>query len=236
MLNTPMSTFAERVRESRLALGLKQDQLANLSGLKQPDISKIELGRIQQTTEILNLARALKVSPDWLATGKGPKEPQNVPRMALGGIFPSPAIIEMEGNPDYPAVRRVSVKAQAGVTGYAVEDIEDGPPIVFRADWYTSRNFIPKKMLAMRVHGESMMPSLYPGDLIVMNTAQVQPKDGIAFVVAYEGEVVVKRMVRDDGSWWLCSDNPDQRRYPRKKCNGDTQIIGEVVYRQTERI
>lgn len=145
--------------------------------------------------------------------------------------------INLENNPEYPAIRRVALKAQAGVSGYAVEYMnDDGPPIVFRRDWYASNNFRPEKMLAMRVAGESMVPNLHPGDLIVINTESATPKDGVAFVVAYEGEITVKRMVRDDGLWWLASDNADQRRYPRKKCNGDTQIIGEVVYRQTSHI
>jgi len=81
-----------------------------------------------------------------------------------------------------------------------------------------------------------MIPSMYEGDLIVINTMSTTPKDGIPFLVNYEGEIVVKRLVRDDGLWWLTSDNPDQRRYARKICNGGTEIIGEVVYRQTERI
>ena len=145
--------------------------------------------------------------------------------------------IDLDNNPEYPAIRRVNIKAQAGVSGYAVEHMgDDGPPIVFRADWYKGKGYKPDKMLALRVTGESMIPSLYEGDLIVINTEQTQPKQGLPFLVSYEGEVVVKRMVRDDGLWWLTSDNPDQRRYPRTKCNGETQIIGEVVYRQTERI
>lgn len=129
------------------------------------------------------------------------------------------------------------MKAQAGVTGYAVDYLnDDGPPIVFRKDWYTVHGYRPDRMMALRVAGESMVPNLYQGDLIVINSAQSEPKDGIAFVVAYEGEIVVKRLMRDSGQWWLTSDNADQRRYPRKACDHDTQIIGEVVYRQTERI
>lgn len=59
-----MDTFATRAKARRLELGLSQDQAAALSGLKQPDISKIERGKIQQTTEILGLARALRCNPD----------------------------------------------------------------------------------------------------------------------------------------------------------------------------
>jgi phage repressor protein C with HTH and peptisase S24 domain len=80
------------------------------------------------------------------------------------------------------------------------------------------------------------VPNLYEGDLIVINTQQTEPRDGLAFVASYEGEIVVKRLLRDAGNWWLTSDNPDQRRYPRKVCDEHTQIIGEVVYRQTERV
>lgn len=153
----------------------------------------------------------------------------------VGGKYP--VAINLDGNPDYPSVRRVKIKAQAGISGYAVEYMnDDGQPIVFRADWYKAKGYRPERMLALRVCGDSMIPNLYDGDLIVVNTEQAAPKQGLPFLVSYEGEVCVKRLVRDDGLWWLTSDNPDQRRYPRTKCNGGTQIIGEVVYRQTERV
>lgn len=68
-----MESLAKRVKTRRLELGLSQTQVADLAGLKQPDISKIELGLIQKTTEILGLSRALQCNPDWLATGDGEK-------------------------------------------------------------------------------------------------------------------------------------------------------------------
>lgn len=150
----------------------------------------------------------------------------------------APKEIDLESNPEYPSIRRVRLKAQAGVSGFSVEYAaeDDGPPIVFRADWYKAKGYRPEKMLALRVKGDSMIPSMYEDDLIVINTMSVIPKDGVPFLVSYEGEIVVKRLARDDGMWWLTSDNPDQRRYARKICNGGTEIIGEVVYRQTERI
>lgn len=74
VFNKKMDTLAKRVKFRRKTLKLTQDKVAELSGLKQPDISKIELGRIQQTTEILGLARALKCNPDWLESETGPME------------------------------------------------------------------------------------------------------------------------------------------------------------------
>ena len=198
-------------------------------------------------------AQYLGVNPNWLATGHGqmesPVEGTTTYLLTPGAKASNPALasmlragraielIDLENNQDYPAIRRVNITAKAGVTGYAVDFIdEERPPIFFRRDWYESKGYRPDRMIAIRVSGDSMIPSLFDGDLIVINTEQKQPKQGIAFLVSFEGEVVVKRLVRDDGQWWLTSDNPDQRRYPRVKCNGGTEIIGEVVYRQTEQI
>lgn len=69
-----METFASRVSSRRVELGMTQGEVATQSGLKQPDISKIERGLILKTTELLGLAGALKCNPYWLESGKGPIE------------------------------------------------------------------------------------------------------------------------------------------------------------------
>ncbi len=49
--------------------------------------------------------------------------------------------------------------------------------------------------------------------------------------------MLIKRLVRDSGTWWLSSDNPDQRKYPRKECAGEVCIlVGKIVHKQSERI
>jgi transcriptional regulator with XRE-family HTH domain len=66
-----MNTLAKRVRYARDRLHLSQEKLAELSGLKQSDISKIETSRILRTTGIVSLSKALRCSPDWLESGEG---------------------------------------------------------------------------------------------------------------------------------------------------------------------
>lgn len=67
-----MDTLAKRVKAARMRLdGMRQEDLAIASGLKQGDISKIENGKILKTTGTVALARALRVDPHWLATGEG---------------------------------------------------------------------------------------------------------------------------------------------------------------------
>ena len=66
-----METLASRAKARRKELSLTQAEVARVSGLKQSDVSKIENGSIQKTTEMIGLARALRCSPQWLANGQG---------------------------------------------------------------------------------------------------------------------------------------------------------------------
>lgn len=62
-----------RLRHARKLRGLNQVQLAKLAGLKQASISEIETGESKgpRGVNLITLARALKVHPEWLATGRG---------------------------------------------------------------------------------------------------------------------------------------------------------------------
>jgi phage repressor protein C with HTH and peptisase S24 domain len=141
-------------------------------------------------------------------------------------------------NDEYPYIKRVSLKLSAGITGFGVEmDIEDRTPIVMQKEWFVKRGYFPDKLLAVTVTGQSMEPGLYDGDTVVINTADIRLTDGDVFAVNYEGELLIKRLIRDNGLWWLSSDNADQSKFPRKQCAGDLcLIIGKIVHKQSERI
>ena len=149
-----------------------------------------------------------------------------------------PHEIDLENNPDFPAVKKVNLRVSAGITGFGVEPCTgDDSLIVFRADWYQSRRLKPENLLALKVSGASMEPNLYDGDVVVMNKADAVLKDGEVFVFNLDGEIVIKRAVRDGGQWWLDSDNQDKTRFTRKACpEGICIPLGKVIHRQTERI
>jgi transcriptional regulator with XRE-family HTH domain len=73
-------TIADRVRELREAKKWSQAELAatvtKLGGkLSQQNVANIEAGIVKQPKSLLHLARALGVSPMWLDTGIGKREP-----------------------------------------------------------------------------------------------------------------------------------------------------------------
>lgn len=146
--------------------------------------------------------------------------------------------VDLDAHPDLVRIRKVKLRLEAGINGFAVDvDETDGPPIFFRADWLQERGFKPYALLAMKVTGSSMEPTLHPEDLVVANTADTVAKDGEVFAVNYEGEPMIKRLVRDGGTWWLTSDNPDQRRYPRKEwVDKNSILVGRIIHKQSERI
>lgn len=140
-------------------------------------------------------------------------------------------------DPRLTIIPKVRLRLTAGLSGFEVEpEPYDGGSTTVPTDWINRNNYSRDKLIAITVRGESMEPTFYEGDLVVINTADTQPVAGAVYAVNYEGEPSIKRLARDAGRWWLVSDNVDQRRYYRQSFQSDTsQIIGRVVRKETER-
>jgi phage repressor protein C with HTH and peptisase S24 domain len=189
-------------------------------------------------------AKFLAVGAQWLATGEGAMT-SSLPHDYEKYLNDTPrrtgdSLLKINWGKDLakPYVRSVKFKLTAGVSGFDIDFPEHGQVdmISFLRVWFDQRGFNPVNLFAIKVENASMEPGLFDGDTIVVNTASVNHKDGIVFAVNYEGVLVVKRLARDEGAWWLTSDNPDQRRYPRKRMTDDCFIIGEIVHKLSDRI
>ena len=75
-LITGVNTLASRLREEREAQGLKQGELGSRAGVGQSTIANIENGTRLNPRNLLEIAKALKVSAEWLKTGRGEKTQQ----------------------------------------------------------------------------------------------------------------------------------------------------------------
>jgi transcriptional regulator with XRE-family HTH domain len=67
--------MGQRLQTVRTERGLTKAALARLVGLKAPSVAQIENGGQSGVDTIESLAKALGVSPGWLAYGLGPMEP-----------------------------------------------------------------------------------------------------------------------------------------------------------------
>lgn len=133
-------------------------------------------------------------------------------------------------------IRKAGLRISAGVSGFSIDqEDEEGDPIFLSRSFLDSRNLNPSDLVAVEVSGESMEPTFYEGDTVVVNTADKNLSDGDVFALNYEGEVVIKRLRRDFGRWVAASDNTDQRRFYPKHCDENVKVLGRIVYRSGER-
>lgn len=182
---------------------------------------------------------AIGEQPGWMDVPHEPQESGGVMPNVLN-LMPGAKRIHAadQDDPSLTQIRRVKIKVQAGITGFQVEpEHYDGETQGVPTKWMLKEGLSKDALVSTTVRGDSMEPALYDGDVIVVNTRDTQLVSGVVYVVNYEGEAVVKRMLRDAGQWWLTSDNADQRKYHRQLCKGaECIVIGKVVRKESTHI
>ena len=223
-----MNTLSARIKEIMAHTGLSTADVARICEVTDSAVSQWKSGDkvtgLRPRPAFL-LSQKTGYSAHWIATGEGEKFEAATP------------ITIHENDADYVTVQAGTIRASAGVTGFAV-DVENKPdkPIIFRRDWVQQRGYSPASLYAVKVAGRSMEPTLFDGDTVVVDTAHATPVDGEVFIVNAGGEVVVKRLARRSGDWWMHSDNSNQALFPPVRCDEGCFIIGRVIHRQSETI
>jgi repressor LexA len=83
-----------------------------------------------------------------------------------------------------------------------------------------------RELFAVRVHGDSMEPTLREGDVVVFWTqGAVEPGRIVAVHVHWDG-VVIKRLQRHGDTWYLYSDNPEHPPVPLLEAD---KVLGVAV-------
>jgi len=229
-----MSDLRTNLQHEMDLKGWNAYDLSNASGVPQPTIHRFLSGKHgdPRTTTIVKLATGLGVTEEKL---RGFAEQHHY---AVNDVQSGYYEEAQPPSSEFTPVHYANIKLSAGVNGFEVDYHEEAmQPIFFRHDWLSSKGFKASKLIACEITGDSMEPRLYSGDSVVINTESNDPIDGKVFAVNYEGELVIKRLYRDNGNWYLRSDNPDKTRYSDKNCASDICImIGEVVHRQSTEI
>ena len=144
----------------------------------------------------------------------------------LGG---PPEIAAREG---LVAVNRTAVRASAG-PGAIVSEESGRPYFAFDERWLKALTGSPSdKLSIIRVEGDSMAPTLNPGDDILVDLADCEERlrDGI-YVLRIDDALVVKRIALHPigGRVTVQSDNPAYPDWP--DCDlGNLNCIGRVIW------
>lgn len=237
-----MGDLGNTIKARLSELDKTQGWLAEQLNVSNNAVSKwISTGKISRVNAVA-AARVLSISLESLLDGAsaGASAGAANDRPEIEKLVPGarPVRAVADDDPALTKIKKVKLKVQAGITGFQTEAEEyEGDTQGVPTKWLLQNGLARDSLLAVVVRGESMEPALYEGDVIVVNTRDVKPVDGAVYVVNYEGEAVVKRLIRDAGQWWLSSDNADQRKYHRKLCKGaECILIGRVIRKESTHI
>lgn len=76
-----------------------------------------------------------------------------------------------EDSPYLYQIPKVKLKVQAGITGFRMEPDElDGGRAGVPRNWAHRKGYDPRHLISIDVEGESMEPTFYEGDSVVVNT------------------------------------------------------------------
>ncbi|WP_295991679.1 S24 family peptidase [Rugamonas sp.] len=231
-------TWHKRLTHARETRGIKKSHFATMVGVKPSSVTDWENGDTKMLAgeNLMRVCETLRIAPTWLLEGLGDMDALTGVEdgIALGAM---PVVIADDSSEFYQ-IAKVQLSLRAGITGFKTEpDRRDGGTRGVARSWVDRNGFDPARLLAIEVTGDSMEPRLYQGDLVIINTADTMKKDGEVFAFNYDGEAVVKRLVKERGEWWLFSDNADQSRHRPKSCReNECIIIGRVVKKESDRI
>ncbi|KFX07255.1 hypothetical protein KP22_03960 [Pectobacterium betavasculorum] len=211
-------TLGERLLARREELGMTQETLADKAGVTRMAISKIELGATQKprADNLFSLAKALKVNPNWLVSGKGDKE-LVMPDLVVDNATPVDVLTR-----EVPLISWVQAGSFTEATLLPREDYA----------YYPCPVKCSQHSFALKIEGESMLPRFEPGDIIYVDPELIDPPSGKYVIARLNGnfEATFKQLQIMDGQHYLKALNPD---YPPEarflKINGECELIGTVV-------
>jgi phage repressor protein C with HTH and peptisase S24 domain len=144
---------------------------------------------------------------------------------------PPPEPFEIDGQ-EFAAIPRVAAEASAG-PGALNGDVEVIGSMAFRRDWLREHGIKPGRALLVTVTGDSMKPSIHPGDLVLLDQARTEIVNGRPFIfVDADGETRLKRLHRlGRTALALVSDNPDHPPEIRDGIDAERiKVLGQIVW------
>ena len=163
------------------------------------------------------------VSADWILTGRGPMR---------AGDAASISGVEVPDSEDVMRIPVLNIEAAAGA-GSINGEVEILFHLPFSRQFLRKINVRADAAHALRLHGDSMFPTIPDGTIVLMDTASQTVADGRVYVLALGNEVRIKRIHKTiSGRVTLKSDNDNKLLYPDETVSDidlqNLRVIGRV--------
>lgn len=215
---------SERIAELIRSKGLNQSEVARRVGISQPSIGRLISGETRESGKLLELARALETTPEYLvgATDDPNIDAVGEKRLAFRGAEPQAA--------DTVELEEFDVSYGLGAS-YIHDTPVTGRRRVFSRAWIRNFTESPFEYLFWGTGvGDSMTPTIQDADVVLIDTFDRTPRfmDKL-WAIEYGGLGAIKRLrpTADGTGMRLLSSAPD---VPEETAyDGELTIIGRVV-------
>ncbi|EEC5248979.1 helix-turn-helix transcriptional regulator [Salmonella enterica subsp. enterica] len=222
----------DRIREARSIAKMTQDALAKRLKLTKSTISQWESGMTTPNGKnLINLAEALNVSPEWLLTGVAPGTKGVTPNARVEGgfsVWDSATPLE-DDEVEIPFYQEVELSAGNG--NYA--DLNrSGGKLRFARSTLRKAGVDATCAACVSIHGNSMEPVLPDGAVAGVDTSKTRIKDGQMYAIDHEGLLRVKLLYRLPGGIRVRSFNRDEyadEEYFHQDAD-KIKVIGQVFW------
>lgn len=197
-------SIGERIRQLWISSGEQQDEFVKSLGISTVTLSNYMNGKRKPDSEFLfAIKKKLNIRLDWLLAGDGPMRPVEESRQE-----PSPLVERTcECDVDLIMIPRVAARLAAG-TGSLETDGDVRGHYAFRSDWIRRKGNV-SQMVLMDVTGDSMLPKIENGDMVLVDQGHTRITAYGIYAVGVEDAVYVKQLRTRPGQLILHSLNPD---------------------------
>jgi phage repressor protein C with HTH and peptisase S24 domain len=215
--------WRERALKRIAELGTTQDAIAEKLVMTRGGLGHWLKGRREPSyQDLLRLAGALQWTIDDLLSSNG-------------AVLQTPrSVVESNtSDPETDFVGRVKGARFAAGSGELVFEAEEiDRSHGFRKDYLKRRGLRAERCKLFSVVGDSMVPTLMDGSLVLVNLADREIKQGEMYALITDNELRVKRLFKKDGFIEMRSDNQAmQHKYPPEIIvDGSAAVIGRIVW------
>lgn len=225
-----MSTLGSRLLEERKRIGLSQVSFAERGRVGKHSQINYEADRRSPDGNYLKAISDAGADITYILTGV--RIPNELRRIAEG----AQGLVDKVIGRDFDPIPRYDVFLAAG-SGSLNDESTPVEHLAFSKAWLTRMKIEPGMAALLSVKGESMQPSLFEGDLVLVdrNRFAVQSGKLYAFVDGNDGARVKRLRLFGSAGLVIQSDNPSNEFADEERSGQDMQdvldnIIGEVVW------
>ena len=226
--------ITERMAALLTARGVKprsiKPTLAKACGISYEAVRQWFAGETNsiKNEHLIAIANHYKTTVDWLLTGSGEMD-------AAAQTGEADAAPGAPSEKDYALIPQYTAKGSAG-NGHLNEHVEVKGGLAFKRDWLARLGVKEHRCSVIYAQGVSMEPTLGDGEVVLLDHDDTEPRDGKIYLLQRgDGELIIKRLVKQMSGWAIRSDNEDKRRFPDEAISADSlssiQIVGRVVWR-----